>query len=236
MARGLRRRVSYANVVATLALVFAMTGGAIAAQAVLVENSRQVAKGAINSGDLANGRGVGIADFKRSALRSLERRLGPGPAGPRGATGANGPQGPAGPAGATGQTGPAGPTFGASAGVDPSDAIFAVGDETFDIPRAGNLLVMASWADGVSDCASPGVTCDYIWGLYVDDVPVPGSGQHVLVPEAESPMTVPLTLSGVIPVAPGQHTVEISGRTVNGTATSNPGGGNPSFTVVLLGS
>jgi len=227
MARALRGRVSYANVVATLALVFAMTGGAIAAQGVIVKNSRQVAPGSINSRDLANGRAVGLADFKPRALTALKNRLGPGPAGPRGATGATGTQGPA---------GPAGPTFGASAGVNPSDPIFDVGSETFDIPRAGNLLVTANWADGISDCASPGATCDYVWGLYVDGAPVPGSGQHVLVPETESPRSVALTLSGVIPVTAGEATVELSGRTVNGTATDDPGGGNPSFTVVLLGS
>ncbi len=224
MARALRGRVSYANVVATLALVFAMTGGAIAAQGVIVKNSRQVAPGSINSRDLADGRAVGLADIKPRALTALKNRLRPGPAGPRGETGA------------TGTRGPAGPTFGASAGVNPTAPSFDVGSETFDIPRAGNLLVTANWSDGFSECVSPGATCDYVWGLYVDGAPVPGSGQHVLVPPSQSPRSVPLTLSGVIPVTAGEATVELSGDTVNGTATDDPGGGNPSFTVVLLSS
>ena len=149
-----------------------------------------------------------------------------------------GPAGPAGPIGAAGQAGTPARQGRPSARPPGSTRPIRsrVGSETFDIPRAGNLLVTANWADGISDCASPGLTYDYVWGLYVDGAPVPGSGQHVLVPSAQSPRSVALTLSGVIPVTAGEATVELSGRTVNGTASGDPGGGNPSFTVVLLGS
>jgi hypothetical protein len=75
----LRKRITYANVAATLALVFAMSGGAWAAKHYLVTSTKQI---------------------KPSVLKALK-----GKAGPKGATGAAGPAGPAGPAGAAGAPG-----------------------------------------------------------------------------------------------------------------------------------
>jgi hypothetical protein len=79
----------------TLALIFAMSGGAFAAGKFVITSTKQISP---------------------KVLKSLKGRDGkdgaPGPAGPAGATGAVGSQGPAGPAGtagATGETGPAGP-------------------------------------------------------------------------------------------------------------------------------
>ncbi len=85
----IRRRFTYANVAMTLALVFAMTGGAYAAKKYLITSTKQISP---------------------KVLASLK-----GKAGPAGAAGANGVAGPAGPAGAAGsaggkgETGPAGP-------------------------------------------------------------------------------------------------------------------------------
>jgi hypothetical protein len=78
----LRDRLSYANVVATLALVFAMSGGALAASKYLITSTKQI---------------------KPSVLGSLK-----GKAGPAGASGAQGPAGVAGPAGGVGPQGPGG--------------------------------------------------------------------------------------------------------------------------------
>jgi hypothetical protein len=75
-----RRHLNYANVVATLALVFAMSGGALAAKHYLINSTKQI---------------------KPSVLKSLK--------GNSGKTGAAGPGGPAGPAGPAGPGGPAGP-------------------------------------------------------------------------------------------------------------------------------
>ena len=76
----MRRRITYANVVATLALVFSMTGGALAAQHYLIESTKQISP---------------------KVLKKLRGRTGK--------TGATGKAGAAGPAGATGPaTGPAG--------------------------------------------------------------------------------------------------------------------------------
>jgi len=78
----LRRRFTYSNVVATLALVFAMSGGAYAASKFLITSTKQI---------------------KPSVLASLK-----GKAGANGAAGAQGPAGAIGPAGGVGPQGPAG--------------------------------------------------------------------------------------------------------------------------------
>lgn len=75
----LGKRVTYANVAMTLALVFAMSGGAYAAGKYLVTSTKQISPKVL------------------SALK--------GKAGPAGAPGAQGPAGPAGPAGSAGAKG-----------------------------------------------------------------------------------------------------------------------------------
>jgi hypothetical protein len=78
----IRPRLTYANVIATLAMVFAMTGGAYAASKILITSTKQI---------------------KPSVLAQLKGK--PGPAGANGAAGAQGPAGPAGPAGPQGPAG-----------------------------------------------------------------------------------------------------------------------------------
>jgi hypothetical protein len=85
MGSAVRSRLTYANVVATLALVFAMSGGALAASHYLINSTKQI-----------NPKVLG-------ALR------GKGAEGPPGKNGAPGPAGAPGPEGATGKTGPEGP-------------------------------------------------------------------------------------------------------------------------------
>ncbi|HEV2924415.1 MAG TPA: collagen-like protein [Solirubrobacteraceae bacterium] len=89
--RMIRKRLTYANTAATLALLFAMTGGAYAANHYLINSTKQISPKVLkalkgNSG--ANGP-AGPAGSAGPA----------GVAGPKGETGAGGPAGPAGPAG-----------------------------------------------------------------------------------------------------------------------------------------
>jgi hypothetical protein len=69
----IRRHLSYANVVATLALLLALGGGAYAIDKV---NSREIVNGTIRSVDLKNHKGVHAADVKRNALggRQIDER------------------------------------------------------------------------------------------------------------------------------------------------------------------
>ena len=85
MFSAIRSRITYVNVVATLVLVFAMTGGAYAAKKYLITSTKQISP---------------------SVLKSLQGKV--GPAGANGAQGPVGAAGPAGPAGLRGETGAAG--------------------------------------------------------------------------------------------------------------------------------
>src|SRR5437588_12668658 len=77
-----RTHLTYANVTATLALVFAMSGGALAAKHYLINSTKQVSP---------------------KVLKALK-----GKTGKAGATGKEGPAGKEGPLGTTGKEGPRG--------------------------------------------------------------------------------------------------------------------------------
>ena len=88
----LRSKITYANVVASLALFVALAGGTALAASQLEKESvgtKQLAKEA-----------VGLSKIKKGAKESLKGQT--GPAGQKGATGATGPQGIKGDPGANG--------------------------------------------------------------------------------------------------------------------------------------
>jgi len=99
-------RLTYANVVATVALVFAMSGSAVAANTYLIKSTKQI---------------------HPKVLRALKGRTGPagkpGLPGPAGAVGARGPAGPTGPAGPSQVPSGFAETFGGNGGT-PLDATF----------------------------------------------------------------------------------------------------------------
>jgi hypothetical protein len=81
----LRKHLNYANVVATLALVFAMSGAAVAANHYLINSTKQI---------------------NPKVLKKLKGNTGrSGPAGPQGTPGTQGPKGAEGPTGSKGATG-----------------------------------------------------------------------------------------------------------------------------------
>jgi hypothetical protein len=84
----IRKRFTYANVAMTLALVFAMSGGAYAASKYVINSTKQINPKVLKALKGANGKS--------------------GAAGLAGPAGATGPGGPGGPAGAKGETGAAG--------------------------------------------------------------------------------------------------------------------------------
>src|ERR1700688_5220930 len=83
-----RKHLTYANITATLALVFAMSGGALAAHHYLISSTKQISP---------------------KVLKKLKGRT--GKTGHTGKTGATGATGPAGPAGKEGSQGPQGKEF-----------------------------------------------------------------------------------------------------------------------------
>src|SRR3712207_3529667 len=85
----IRRRVSYANVVATLALFVALGGSSYAA---LTVTGKQVKNGSLTGKDVKN-RSLGAKELSAKAKRAL-----------RGSVGAQGPQGLPGPQGPVGST------------------------------------------------------------------------------------------------------------------------------------
>jgi Collagen triple helix repeat (20 copies) len=92
MMKKIGRRISFAHVAMTIAVVFAMTGGAYAATKIVITSIKQISP---------------------KVVKQLTGKTGPaGPAGRAGATGPAGAPGATGPVGATGSTGPAGSTGG----------------------------------------------------------------------------------------------------------------------------
>jgi hypothetical protein len=104
------RRLSYANVAATLALFFALSGTAVAGATLLVSGAN-VKNHSLTGIDIKKG-SLGLKALSPAARAKLKGSKGPvGETGLQGAQGTQGPagqQGPAGPQGATGPQGPAG--------------------------------------------------------------------------------------------------------------------------------
>jgi hypothetical protein len=107
MCLGMFGRLSYANVMSTLALFIALGGTSYAAVTITGANIRD---GSVTSLDIRDG-SLRSRDF-HSGIRAISDRTSTGsvgPPGPQGATGDAGPPGPPGPEGARGAVGSAGP-------------------------------------------------------------------------------------------------------------------------------
>jgi hypothetical protein len=128
----MRRHLSYANVAATLALVFTMSGGALAANHYLINSTKQISPKVLKKLKGTTGRtGAG------GALGAA------GAAGAAGATGKEGAKGSTGPEGAKGFTGPGGEpgTARAYAAVN--------GDGTINSAHSKNVLSVSTPSEGI---------------------------------------------------------------------------------------
>jgi hypothetical protein len=157
----LRRHLTYANVVASLALFLALGGAAFAATQ-LPRNSvgtGQLKPEAVTAGKIARKarnqlRGATGPAGPAGAQGKTGKQGGKGATGARGATGATGPTGPRGPAGTTGAdgTGPAFEVFGTLKAIAPTPG-----------PVVAENLVAGSYvmtANVVVEAVDPGtVTC-----------------------------------------------------------------------------
>jgi len=139
-----RRRLTYANVVATLALFVALGGASIAAVELLPKRSvgtKQLKKNAVTTKKVKNGTLLAL-DFRDNQLPAGEQGP-PGQKGTAGANGANGATGATGPNGATGATGVSGATglSGATGSTGPTGPTGATGAAG---PTAGFLTEVNS--------------------------------------------------------------------------------------------
>jgi hypothetical protein len=145
----IRRHLSYANVVATMALVFAMSGGALAASHYLINSTRQINPKVLKK--LKKPGKTGRTGFQ-------------GPRGPRGATGRAGATGPAGPAGLSAlSTLPSGQSESGDYGIRPDNAkTSGTIDQsiTLSVPLAARLsasnFAVTTTGTPAAHCPGPG--------------------------------------------------------------------------------
>ena len=158
----MRRRLNYANVTATLALFFAMSGGALAAKHYLINSTKQI---------------------NPKVLRALKGNVGPrGPQGISGKEGAPGKEGAAGKDGKTGEPGPlvgtlptgksltgafgggsSGPKF-ASIEASISYAFPLAKSPELEVVQEGGLPTVHCPGNSEAPTAKPGYLCVYVTG------------------------------------------------------------------------
>lgn len=221
--------LSYANVMATIAVFIALGGGAYAALA-LPKNSvgaKQIKKNAVNSSKVKNGSLV-AKDFKKGQLPA-------GATGPKGDAGAPGVKGDA---GTPGQAGPPGPTVSRSSSVNQVPLIDDNPTETTVLTIESNQIVTTMqsriMASANLDIAPNGgsahgeTTCH----LKISDGSGPSNGltkmdsqfgSSASYPDADSyEVTFPLNGSAVKPA--GTYNVIVACTTAAGTPAQSRGG------------
>ncbi len=215
-----RLKLSYANVVATLALFIAL-GGTGYAVSQLPKNSvksKQIAKNAVRSAEVA-GNAIRSGEVESGSL--LADDFAPGQL----------------PAGQDGAQGPPGPTFAAFDGegadpvANPDSILFG---EEITTPAAGKLLVFftvgeGSGADGLYVTCSAG---NPTAGLYVDGVPVPDTRMNLDNGVAALQSQFGVT-AGILPA--GVHQIAMKVDCATGSFSTGLTSHNRSFGAILLG-
>ena len=154
-----RARLTYANVIATLALFVALGGSSYAALNLPKGSvgSEQLKKNSVTSVKVRPGTLV-TSDFNASARSRLR--------GPEGEEGLEGPEGPEGPQGEPG------PTEGFAAGVEPDPLDLVNASEMFTTATSGRLYITGRLRSSATCSAG----ADPKVSLYLDGAPVAASG------------------------------------------------------------
>jgi hypothetical protein len=217
MRRIVKRWPSPAMVVAVVALLMALSGSATAA---VVLTGKQIKDGTITAKDLKN-RTLGANKLSDEAVSSLKGRPGPagpqGPAGPHGATGPQGPQGDTGAQGPMGDPGPQGASGVVSGvgaiggGPNPSATLqFFGAPATVTVSDASQrVLVNANAAFGTSGAPAGALNLFICYRQPPGPVTSVGNGIAGLQLPANS--KVPMGLSKVLQLPPGQYLVGLCG-------------------------
>ena len=228
MARWVGGRLSYANVMSTIAVFGVLAGGSAYAASKI--GPQDIAKNAVRDKHIKKNQ-VKAKHVAKNAVRTPEIRdgsvtaekLAEGVEGLQGAKGDPGSQGP------KGDRGPVGPTEGTTVDSFGNRGVpHEIQDaETFTTTRPGQLLVMMQvGAEMACDTGSP-----WVW-LRVDGVDLPGA-----VIGIESGELWRGTLFGITSDSrpAGEHMVEVAARCPFGTGFFSGGAVSHALTAVVLG-
>jgi hypothetical protein len=195
--RSLSRRLNYANVAATLALFFAMTGGALAAKHYLINSTKQI---------------------NPKVLKKLKGRTGrtgatgkEGPAGKEGPFGPPGKEGPAGKRGAAGKEGTEGEPGPLVTTLPSGKTLTGVFQATDALPGKAKGFAEATISFTFPLAASPSVEVIQAGGSATEHCP--GSAE---APSAASGYLCLFTMSSTGPVGTYNPGTEAAGAARNG--------------------
>ena len=222
MLSALRVRLTYANVMATVAVFIALGGGSYAA-ITLTNNSvksKHIAKGAVKRSDIGKGavNSAKVADF---SLLAKDFKSGQLPAGPKGDQGAQGERGPAGPSlvgGAKSDSGTIGPIAGTM--VDLASGATTTGQVV--LPWTGLIT-----ANGFADVATSAATASRTrCNLFISDGTGPNNGLTTFSPNsfgdtpAVSNYHISIPLAGFVTKPAGTYNIAVRCAVVSGSVVS----------------
>jgi hypothetical protein len=210
--------LTYANVMATVAVFLALGGGAYALSG--IPDRSGVYHGCVNpkAGALRVVKAASSCRKTKTVRRGTRRVRIPGESAIAwNQQGRPGIQGIQGLQGLQGNQGPPGPTAGFAStdlGTPPSGFTHALALVDFTTPTSGKLFV-SGHAHGILNCNG---ACAGDWGLYVDGVPVPGSDRHLSL-NATGSTDTQLVIDGVVAgVSSGPHTLVLGNKGTSGNA------------------
>jgi len=227
-----RARLTYANVVSTICLFILLGGSAVALDVVPFAEKAGFAKKARKAKKAKKAKRAGKVDGLSASRTPEGGKLLALDAGAKFPVSVF-PDGAKGPKGDKGATGATGPTYGFAVGGDsPPDvssreAVYA--PTNFTLPTAGKLYLEARVSQ-LNSCD----TGDLKYGLYVDDVPVPGSGRSVESGVGSAYRY--FELAGVTGrLAAGTHQAKVGMDCYLGNYSGGGGWPDIGFTGILLG-